>query len=522
MNKKKNQTQSFLEGATWLALSTLILKIIGLIYKIPLSYMLGDEGMGYFNSAYTVYVFFYVIGTAGIPKSISIITAKKEAETVGAGRAVFELSFKFFLFAGVLLLAVFLAFADLFARVIGNEKSVLAMYSIAPSMLFVCAAGVIRGYLAGKMKFSKIAFSELISGVLKLVLGLLFAYLGMKTGKNLPTIAAYTILGITIGSLASLIYLFTVANTKRLSYTRVSAREIIGDILKIAIPITLASALGSIVNILDLSIIMNGLELKGYNTSISNVLYGNYTTLAVPMASLVSTLVAPITTAMLPVLASSFVQKGTDEYGKHLYSALALTSLISVPAAIVFALFPTELLSIIFEQSSAVLGAPFLFALAPGVLILGPLNVLNTAIEAAEKPVVVLISLAFGAAVKLFIGICLLKFTDAGVLAAPIGTSASYLASYIVARVYLKKISNLKFPVIRSTAAPLVASAIATCVACLSVKMLGFIVSARVKGIAIIVFFSISYLTSSLFISPKARFCVLKCVKLNKKESRQL
>lgn len=522
MNKKQKQAQGFLEGASWLALSTLILKIIGLIYKIPLSYMLGDEGMGYFNSAYTVYIFFYVIGTAGIPKSISIITAKKEAESIGAGRAVFNLSFKFFLFAGVLLLALFLIFADTFAKVIGNEKSVLAMYSIAPSILFVCAAGVIRGYLSGRMQFSKIAISELISGILKLLLGLLFAYVGIKTGKNLPTIAAYTILGITVGSFAALVYLFTAANQKTQGYSRVSMRELIGDIMKIAIPITLASALGSIVNILDLSIIMNGLELKGYSTVISNVLYGNYTTLAVPMASLVSTLIAPITTAMLPILASTFIQNSTGEYNKHFYDALALTSLISVPAAIIFALFPTELLSVIFEQSSAVLGAPFLMALAPGVLILGPLTVLNTAIEAAEKPTVVLISLGFGAAVKLLIGVALLKYTDAGVLAAPIGTSASYLASYTVARAYMKRISSIKLPVIRSTVVPFLASVIATCATCFALKVLDFIESARAVGITTITVFAISYLLAIAFLSKKSRNIIHKCVKLNKKGTKQL
>ena len=71
----KQKSNTLISGAAWLALSTIILKIIGLIYKIPLSYMLGDEGMGYFNSAYTVYVFFYVIGTAGIPKAISILVS---------------------------------------------------------------------------------------------------------------------------------------------------------------------------------------------------------------------------------------------------------------------------------------------------------------------------------------------------------------------------------------------------------------------------------------------------------------
>ena len=65
------KTLGFLGGAIWLTVSALILKAIGLVYTVPLSYMIGDEGMGYFNSAYTIYTLFYIISTAGIPKSIS-------------------------------------------------------------------------------------------------------------------------------------------------------------------------------------------------------------------------------------------------------------------------------------------------------------------------------------------------------------------------------------------------------------------------------------------------------------------
>ena len=516
------QNNSFAKGAAWLAVSTLLLKIIGLIYKIPLSYMLGDEGMGYFNSAYTVYVFFYVIGTAGIPKAISIIVSKKEAELPGCGHSVFKSAFAFFSFSGLLLLAVFVSCADFFARTIGNEKSVVAMYAIAPSILFVCASGVIRGYLSGKMKFEKIAISELISGVLKLVLGLLFAYIASETGKSLPTIAGYTILGITLGSLGSLIYLCLSLREKDKCNVELSKKELIGEILRIAIPITLASALGSIVNILDLTIMMNGLAADGFDINIANILYGNYTTLAVPMVSLVSTMLSPITTAILPLLTSSFAQKNTKKYKDLLYDSLWLASLISVPTAIVFAFFPTELLSLIFEKGSAVIGAPLLMSLAPAVLFLGPLSILNTSIEAAEKPNVVLLSLGAGAGVKLLIGLFLLKYTDAGILAAPLGTSLSYLSSYCMSSIYSRKLCRMKFAVIRSSCMPVLASAIALIVS-LFIKRLGFFsIHSRLSALALAAAFSLCYVLSLILLSPKLQNILSKCVKMNKKRTKQL
>ena len=72
MENNRKYKGGMIRGAIWLTISGLVVKFLGLIYKIPLSYILSDEGMGYFNSAYTVYTFFYLICSAGIPKAISI------------------------------------------------------------------------------------------------------------------------------------------------------------------------------------------------------------------------------------------------------------------------------------------------------------------------------------------------------------------------------------------------------------------------------------------------------------------
>ena len=526
MKKKSKSDNTLLRGAAWLTLSTILLKIIGLIYKLPLSYILGDEGMGYFNSAYTVYIFFYIIGTAGIPKAISVLVSKSEAEQEGSGYAVFKTAFLFFFALGVVLLMIFYFSATAFAKVIGNQKSVMAMYSIAPSILFVCAGGVIRGYLSGRMKFAPIAISELLSSVFKLGIGLLLARVAADAGKSLPIVSAYTIFGITIGSFVSLIYLafVYVRNTQKTIVASQPPRKTIGDILKIAIPITLASAIGSIVNILDLTLVMNGLESSGFDSSIANVLYGNYTTLAVPMLSLVSTLISPITTALLPLLASTLAadNRRAREHKVHLTTSFKFTSFITVPAFVCFSFFSKELLSIIFEEGSAVLGAPFLVALAPGVLVIGALMVVNTMLEATGKQSIALLSLLSGTIVKLILTVYLMHRTDLGILCAPIGTTASYLISYCISMIYANRALDIRTSVLRSMSLPFIASVIATPIAYMSTKYLTLATSARLCGVACALVFSTFYLASLLVLSSDARKYLLKCVKINKKRTNDL
>ena len=85
------RSAGFLSGVAVLSLSTVIVKLIGLACKIPMLAILGADGMGYFNSAYTVYTFFYIIGSAGIPKAISILCAKSSA---GEAKSIFSSIFK--------------------------------------------------------------------------------------------------------------------------------------------------------------------------------------------------------------------------------------------------------------------------------------------------------------------------------------------------------------------------------------------------------------------------------------------
>ena len=107
--ESKTGEKEIIKGALLLTVSMLIVKLFGLIYKIPLSYILSDEGMGYFNTAYSVYTFFYVISTSGVPKAIAILTA---ATDDSAADEISITSFKVFFFIGALLCVVFISLSS--------------------------------------------------------------------------------------------------------------------------------------------------------------------------------------------------------------------------------------------------------------------------------------------------------------------------------------------------------------------------------------------------------------------------
>ena len=75
---------AFLKGTISISISVIITKILGVLFKVPLSYVLGDNGMGYFNSAYAIYGFFYILCTAGVPKSMMLVLSEQRMARGGA------------------------------------------------------------------------------------------------------------------------------------------------------------------------------------------------------------------------------------------------------------------------------------------------------------------------------------------------------------------------------------------------------------------------------------------------------
>ena len=425
-------------GALSLTVSAVVVKIIGLIYKIPISSILGDEGMGYFNSAYTVYAFFYLLCTAGVPKAVMILLSEAKAKGRKPEEAeILRVSLRLFTLIGLLGTVLLLLFSGPISLLIANRGAFFTMISIAPSIVLVSVAGVIRGYLSANTRLLDIAISQVIEGVGKLAVGLVLAMVGRWLGVNLQMLSAITIFGVTFGSFFGLLYLLVISKIKITSQkTEQNAEDLNAKLIRkriftISIPITLSAAVMSLTSIIDLGIVMRSLLNSGVDEAGASALYGNYTTLAVPMFNLAISVISPISVAFLPVFTSR-IAKG-DQVGliEAERSALELTAAISAPMMIGLAVYSEEILSMLFLNSEIEVGAILLRLISPAILLSSILLIVNTLLEAAGRVRAPLISMTVGSVVKIAVSYYLIGFTDMGVAGAPIGTVMSYAAALI-------------------------------------------------------------------------------------------
>ncbi len=436
--RAENRKNTVLNGAISLTLSVIIVKIIGFLFKMPLSHILGDVGMGYFNSAYTVFTFFYMLCTGGVPRAVSILISEANAKNeLKASEYILKYALRLFLFIGFLFTCLLLFLSDIFAAKIGNDLAGFSLRCIAPALSFVAASGVLRGYLIGIERMVPVALSEIIEGIVKFVLGLTLALYARGHGFGIEIISAYAILGVSIGSFLGALFLFVFTKinkkgekTEQKGVGSLSPLGVFAKILRISIPLALSSAVMGITNIIDLGMITNQLISYGMSEEEAIALYGNFTTLAVPMLNLVMALLSPPATAALPRLARMEALGDKEAFSKLLKQILSVISIISAPIACAFLFFPTEILSVLFKDTSAVRAAPLLAILSTSMIFLPLLTVANTAHEAVGHQEISLFSMLAGAIAKLIAGYFLIPHV--GISGAPISTGICYGFAWII------------------------------------------------------------------------------------------
>ena len=441
---KINKDKGFINGAFALAFSAILVKICGMFFKVPLSYILTDEGMGYFNSAYTVYSFFYILSSSGVPKAVTMLVTGLRNEGEHQAERAFKITLSLFLKIGLISTVLFLLFASPLSILIGNKSAVYTMIFIAPSLCLVCLSGVMRGYLNSYFALRFVAFSQLIEAGGKLVLGLVFAFVASKLEMSLPLISAFSTLGISIGSLVSVIYLYAKAKSvnagnkieQKINIDRKTIRK---NIFKIAIPISLSSALLNLSGIIDLALIMHRLKASGLSDELASSLYGNYTTLAVPMLTLVVSVTTPIAIAVFPRLAEHHIRGNSRAFSRELNSSAYLMMLVSAPCFLSFLLYSESILDILYTTEASTVGKSMLSTLSIGVILLSLLTLFNTALEAEGRIRASVTSLIVGSIVKSILGYILIGRYNLSILGAPIGTVISYLVSLILSLLSLMK-----------------------------------------------------------------------------------
>ena len=436
-NQPQNVKKTFLSGVFLLSVSTVLVKVVGLLYKIPMLSYLGAEGMGYFNSAYEIYAFFCVIATAGLPVALSVLisAALAKGET-GRVKRLYRASLVAFLIIGILGSVLMAVFAGQFCNLIRSENAKLSILAISPTVLLICVSSALRGYFQGFGKMAQTAVSQLIEAIGKLAFGLLLARAALLAGRPTYQVAAAAGVGLTLGTLASLFYLIIEKvrfrkkqNEKKIEQTQISEKpEKIGSICaslaKLAVPITLGAVSVNLTKLIDMAMILRRLQSIGYNEVLANEAYGGYTTLALSVYGLLPTLVNSIALPLIPLLSAAIASENKERQLALVQASYRITAVFAVPAAVGISIFAKPILSLLFarEEAAVLSAAPLLSVLGVSVFLSCMITATNSVLHAYRSVNRPILSLLAGSVVKIAVAYFLIGNPNIGILGAPISS----------------------------------------------------------------------------------------------------
>ena len=465
----QERQQSFMKGAAILTASTLIVKILGLLFSIPLANLIDTEGMSYFYAAYDVFAVFLALSTAGLPIAVSrmVGTAYSQGRKKEADRVFFV---AFWLFFGIGLAGSLLMCFGAWdiAAIYGNPQAAPAIIALAPTMFFISIMSALRGYFQGRSNMIPTAVSQTIEAVTKVIIGVGLAVYILRQYDSSEWAAVGAIIGVSVSAFLGTLYLaiYKLNQNRRDKQVQwedtlsAGKRELLVTLLKFAIPITLGSCFLHLLDLIDGGILMNQLQrTAGFSLAEAKdmeALLGH----ARKFFDLPGAFVIPISTSLLPVLSGAFASGDREEVDRISFISLRVTLLISIPASVGMCLFSDPICRLLLAGSpSAAAGTvPLLAMLSVAIAFNSMLYVTNAILQSLGRPTVPVINMAVGGIVKISLSFVLTGMPQVNVMGAAVSTVVSYgfimILNFIAIRRTLPNLTG-----VAKTAVPLLVSA---------------------------------------------------------------
>ncbi|MGN0968222.1 MAG: polysaccharide biosynthesis C-terminal domain-containing protein [Oscillospiraceae bacterium] len=435
-NAEKKST--FFGGAAILAVSAILVKLIGAIYRIPLGNILPDEVMADYNSAYNIYNVFLTISTAGLPVALSKTIS--EARALGRHnqvRKVFRVAFFAFLTMGLFSFFCMTVLARPMAElVISNPKAVYCVLALAPSVLCVCVMSAFRGYFQGHFNMVPTGVSQVIESLFKLVVGLILAiYFVTIIGKaDFGSVGA--IIGVSTGSVVALAYILVVfARSRRTQMvagtdTPDGTGKILSSLLKLAIPITLGSAASSLVTLIDNKLVMS--QLRSVYEAVDGLtaeaaldaargLYGIYSK-TMSIYNLPFSMMVPLTACIIPAVSACLSKRDRLGAQRISESALRIGLLVALPMGMGLFALGGPIMGLLFPEIDVSIAGPLLSVLGLASIFVALQLLCNSILQANGMVNLPILAVVIGGVVKLIVNYTLVGNPDIRINGAPVGT----------------------------------------------------------------------------------------------------
>ena len=431
----ERKKESFVTGAAVLTASTVVIKILGAVFKIPLSNIIGKSAMGDFGVAYNIYALLLTLSTAGLPVALSrMVSAADALGRRNQVRRTFVVARAAFFVLGMTSTLFMLIFSRYLADFMGSPEAEASISVLAPALVCVCLMSAYRGYTQGLGNMVPTSISQIIETLCKVVFGLSAAWILVRRGQSGSVGAAGGIFGVTVGTLLGLLYI--VPATLRLDRKNgkptpspdvpESRGRTLKKLVLIGVPIIIGSCVLNLVAMVDTKMIFGRLQnALGYSYETARSLYGTYFN-SQTLYNLPSSFAVPMVTSAIPAIAAYAAEKRTKDAAQVLGASLKLMNLLAMPMAVGMGVLAAPLMGGLYGDTDPAAGAilSVLSAAGYGVCIMMVTNAILQAYGYERLPI---LTIAAGGVCKVAVNYALLGSPGVNIVGAAVGNVACYL-----------------------------------------------------------------------------------------------
>lgn len=468
MGKKKN-SNNFVMQAGILAAAGIICRIIGILYRSPLAAVIGDEGNGYYSSAYEIYTIILLVSSYSIPSAISKVIAQRLAlKEYRNAQKIFRCAIGYVVVVGGL--ASLFTFFGAGLLVGGNSIPVLRIF--APTIFFSGLLGVLRGYFQAHGTMVPTSFSQIVEQILNAVVSILAAFLLIKavSDSDTTTQAVYGASGSAIGTgsgvIIALLFMLGVfllnkeyinRKVKRDNSSQLlSTAEVYKIIITMVTPVILSTFIYNFNTSLNLTIYTRIMEhVKGFTEAEAYTQYGLFSGKAKQISNIPIAIASAMSSAMIPGISGSFAQGDIAGTNRRIGTAIKTTMFLSIPSAVGLTVLAKPVTLLLYPQKASVDTVSYLLAAMSISIIFYALSTISNAVlQGIGKVNLPVVNAAVALVIQTVVLVPLLLTTDLGLYTLVIATVLYSFLMCILNGISVKKELKYKQEIIKTFLLP--------------------------------------------------------------------
>lgn len=459
--------QTFLKGAIILMAAGLINRILGFALRVVMVRYLGDEGIGLFSMIYPHYVTLVLLSTGGFTVAISKQISEKNA--LGDVRGVdkiLRLALFFVLCTSFTIgTALFLNARWVAEHILSDLRTYYLLLAIAPALVFVSVASILRSYFQGLRTMTPTAVSQNIEQIVRISVSMYL--ISLLVDKGLRYGAAGAAIGITLGEFAGMMFLILLFAYHRLikkgndllsrdlhstPSSTTSYRKLFKDLCKIAIPVTVGRLVISIMYSVDAILIPNQLQQAGLSTVEATSQFGQLMGIALQIIFLPTVFTSSLTTSLVPTISDAMARNNIKAIRAKYHEVLRITSYIGIPGTLFFIFRGNEICHLLFNFAEA---GSLLAILGIGAVATYYIHVAGGVLNGLGKPHLAVKNMIIASAFKIGGILTLASHPIFGIRGAAISISAGWIIGSIADFISIGRIIGFRMNIVHIILKPL-------------------------------------------------------------------